>query len=621
MKRLQEEFFSINIDESTVLKTSQLAITVRYFHRGYSRVVSEHYKTVDIQKKDADSLVAVLHSTFTADDINYKKQLIAIETDSCPAMRGIRDGLIVKMQNSLEYIYDLGGCPDHHIANALKYGFKTFGQELKDTLVDLYYDIEKYPTHQKRYREACQVVGIECKPMLRMVETRWTVLETCAGRIVEQFAALEHMYGTMVQLSTRELREAETNRLYRLVHAFSGHTTPVLKLTLLFLQHAAQKFNVCVKVLEREEPMIHVQHKLIGQLIHDHMSTFLKPSVLQEAETYKALLTIDYKAADNQLPRKSMVLPTPVKRLMEDLEISHTTNAPVFEKFTESVVAFKITCTEKMLHYCKIQLTSKIVISLSALDPARRSDDGTDAKMLYLHRKFANVIPYSQRDILVDEIHDYQSATLADIPVKWYKEDKETDHGMVVTLIDISVYWARVAELQKMNIQDGDVVSEQRFPLLCKLAQALLSIHHSAAEVERTFSVEKEILTLKRNKMSQNTFNAHMLIRNNVKSSGGCVKVKQSITAGMRKAYVNAHATRKTYLAKQSEETSKEKKVLEFTHKRKVKEATSHHKHKLRELCKVYVQRKREEDEAAKKKAGEKRASHGGNKKQKTQHN
>ena len=115
--------------------------------------------------------------------------------------------------------------------------------------------------------------------------------------------------------------------------------------------------------------------------------------MLQEAETYKALLTIDYKAADNQLPRKSMILPTPVKRLMEDLEISHTTNAPVFEKFTESVVAFKITCTEKMLHYCKIQLTSKIVISLSALDPARRSDDGMDAKMLYLHRKFANVIP------------------------------------------------------------------------------------------------------------------------------------------------------------------------------------------------------------------------------------
>ena len=65
------------------------------------------------------------------------------------------------MQNSLEYIYDLGGCPDHDIANALKYGLKTFGQELKYTVVDVYYDIEKYPTHQKRYKVACQVVRIE----------------------------------------------------------------------------------------------------------------------------------------------------------------------------------------------------------------------------------------------------------------------------------------------------------------------------------------------------------------------------------------------------------------------------------------------------------------------------
>ena len=79
----------------------------------------------------------------------------------CPAMRGIHGGLIVKMQNSLEYIYDLGGCPDHHIASALKYGSNTFGQELKYTLVDVYYDIEKYPTQQKRYKEACQVVRIE----------------------------------------------------------------------------------------------------------------------------------------------------------------------------------------------------------------------------------------------------------------------------------------------------------------------------------------------------------------------------------------------------------------------------------------------------------------------------
>ena len=70
VNRLQQEYFSINIDESTVLEKNQLAITVRYFHRGVKRVVTEHYKTVEIGKKDADSLVSVLHETFTADGID-----------------------------------------------------------------------------------------------------------------------------------------------------------------------------------------------------------------------------------------------------------------------------------------------------------------------------------------------------------------------------------------------------------------------------------------------------------------------------------------------------------------------------------------------------------------------
>ncbi|KAK2174862.1 hypothetical protein NP493_770g00010 [Ridgeia piscesae] len=126
VNRLQQEYFSINIDESTVLKTNQLAITVRYFHRGVKRVVTEHYKTVEIGKKDADSLVSVLHETFTADGIDYKSQLLHIETDSCPAMRGVRGGVITKMKTKVEYLYDLGGCPDHHIANALKYALLAF---------------------------------------------------------------------------------------------------------------------------------------------------------------------------------------------------------------------------------------------------------------------------------------------------------------------------------------------------------------------------------------------------------------------------------------------------------------------------------------------------------------
>ena len=66
------------------------------------------------------------------------------------------------------------------------------------------------------------------------------------------------------------------------------------------------------------------------------------------------------------------------------------------------------------------------------------------------------------------------------------------------------------------------------------------------------------MLTLKRNRMDQSTFNAHMLIHNNVKSLGGCRHVKAAITAEMRKAYAAAHSARKEYLKTQQEKATKE---------------------------------------------------------------
>ncbi|KAK2161418.1 hypothetical protein NP493_1580g00008 [Ridgeia piscesae] len=184
-------------------------------------------------------------------------------------------------------------------------------------------------------------------------------------------------------------------------------------------------------------------------------------------------------------------------------------------------------------------------------------------------------------------------------------------------------------------IKEGEKVSVPCFPLLSKLSVALLSIHHSAAEVERTFSVEKEVLTLKRNKMSQGTFNAHMLIRNSVKSIGGCHNVKATITPEMRKAYVSAPARRKEFLEKRKAEESKEAEVLAFNRRRKIKETAGLHKYKLNELCKKLLadkakikdklaeQTKHKKAEKTKQKKAKKRPLSGGSdhcatKKQKT---
>ena len=142
----------------------------------------------------------------------------------------------------------------------------------------------------------------------------------------DQFPALEHMYSNMM-LSKKDTTQGKDSRLYRLVQQFTGFATPLLQLKLLFIQNAASKFNVAIKILEKEEPLIHVQPEILGKLLHDHMSIFLKQSALVAAESYKDLVEVQYKEQCNQLAPKHVVLPVPVKRHMEKMGISEENHA------------------------------------------------------------------------------------------------------------------------------------------------------------------------------------------------------------------------------------------------------------------------------------------------------
>ena len=77
------------------------------------------------------------------------------------------------------------------------------------------------------------------------------------------------------------------------------------------------------------------------------------------------------------------------------MRVNDKSNAPVFEEFMNAVSAFNAKCAETLIWYGKIQLTSSVVISLSALDPSKRSDESLSDKLMYIQKKFANVITFA----------------------------------------------------------------------------------------------------------------------------------------------------------------------------------------------------------------------------------
>ena len=115
------------------------------------------------------------------------------------------------------------------------------------------------------------------------------------------------------------------------------------------------------------------------------MGTYIKQSAL-EMTTYDELVNVDH--LNTRLPHKDMVLPQPVVKLMEKLAIGPKKLVPVFDSFMNSMLAFNAKCTDRLMHYGEVQLTNKIVICLSALDPSKRSDDTMSAKVMHLQKKF-----------------------------------------------------------------------------------------------------------------------------------------------------------------------------------------------------------------------------------------
>lgn len=99
-------------------------------------------------------------------------------------------------------------------------------------------------------------------------------------------------------------------------------------------------------------------------------------------------------------------------------------------------------------------------------------------------------------DCLVDEFHDYQLSPMDELP----KYDKETTR--------FDTFWLNMETVRLPN-------SQQRFGLLAKVALCALSLPHSNADAERSFSMLRKIQQDCRGNLGQKTTTSLMSCKMN----------------------------------------------------------------------------------------------------------
>ena len=175
-----------------LIKKSEMEIMVRLATSELG-LESRHYKTVDLEAGDAGTITETLLDTFTEDGVDYKAKMISVDMDGCNTMQGKKTGkfnlsfsfivylfyitgVITRLRAEVPQLVSLGSSNAHNIANAMMHAVTAVDPDMKQAMVDLYFDIGGAKGKGLKKMKKCQAVakamGMDFKPIKKFVSTR-----------------------------------------------------------------------------------------------------------------------------------------------------------------------------------------------------------------------------------------------------------------------------------------------------------------------------------------------------------------------------------------------------------------------------------------------------------------
>ena len=115
---MKTNFFSLNFDESSMNKKTELDINVSFVKQ--DRVVKTNFRVVEMT--GSTTAAAIVDAVFEALDVGFipRTNIVSLSTDGCSTMLGSKNGVHALMRESLPYLPDWGGCMAHSPSNMLK---------------------------------------------------------------------------------------------------------------------------------------------------------------------------------------------------------------------------------------------------------------------------------------------------------------------------------------------------------------------------------------------------------------------------------------------------------------------------------------------------------------------
>lgn len=255
-------------------------------------------------------------------------------------------------------------------------------------------------------------------------------------------------------------------------------------------------FQRFVKKLQHEKPMVHLVHVEMVALVRELLSKFMRPKAIPLS--HKEILKVDVRRRDLQLSNKRLsvgqfcYVAMNKARVERKVWVGH-----IYDSLREGYMR----SAEFLLK--NLPLDNIILAFLSALTPSIIQSDAVIGALTALGEALPNVVPPEEIGQLVEECWAYQMDVDMLLRVQSYIEED--------CRVDVD-WWSHVASLKNA---ERDV----RYPILCKLVKALLSIF-TGPLVEGSFNLMDDILEDDRCSMNVETYESLAVVKSIMKSRG-----------------------------------------------------------------------------------------------------
>ena len=413
VKKLKNcDAFSVQIDESEVNKVSQLEIVAKIATRGEG-IETRHFKCVDLEAGDAETITDTLIDAFEEDGIDYKAKLIDVGMDGCSTMQGCKSGVITRLVEKVPQLVSTGSCNSHNCSNAMQHSTQAFDPDMKSALVDLHQDIGgakgRGLKKKKEFEAACISIGLSPEPIKRFVSTRFRTLRYCIKPVLHNYLGIVKYYQSVKKPTPRQKR----------LIAYFVDRCDLTRLRLKFIYAATDDLSRAIDHFEQKGAHIHTASDQMERILttqyrkvldESELSTLDDETNVMSKKSKKELVNIDVVQA-KKLPNTELFVGREVEKELKALGLSP--KSPQTAWLYESAQKFHTTACEFLKKYFKLGLSSIIMENMSGLSPGSHSHILTAEKLIYLAGKYSKVVdniqPIDGMDRLKDEIRRYNT--------------------------------------------------------------------------------------------------------------------------------------------------------------------------------------------------------------------